>query len=271
MKLFVLDNGSNENDYSFLWSIPALATPANHHPPAVWVKVPVYSVLIQEDDCLVLYDTGCCEDYSNRWDASAHAVIAHNCTKEQNISAALGRLGIRCEDVTHVVASHLHADHAGNLELFPNAEIYVHEHEFDWAMRLYALNGAMHGYCRNDIQTWLDKKLKWRLVYNDENELALSQNIKILNLGSGHAHGQLGLMVHLPKTGTVILPADAIGTESNYSLEPHLPGDIFDSVGYVRCIRKIRNLQQSYQGQVWFGHDAEQFQRLIKSDEGYYD
>ncbi len=44
---------------------------------------------------------------------------------------ALDRLGIKPEDVTDIIASHMHWDHVDGLDLFPNAKIWIQRAEFD--------------------------------------------------------------------------------------------------------------------------------------------
>jgi hypothetical protein len=95
--------------------------------------------------------------------------------------------------------------------------------------------------------------------------------VTILNFGSGHAFGMLGLHVQLPETGGVILASDAIYCSQNYGPPVKPPGILYDSLGYVRTVERIRRLAEATKSQVWFGHDAEQFATLIKSTEGYYE
>src|ERR1022692_4838981 len=46
---------------------------------------------------------------------------------------SLAKLSVAPEDVDFVVLSHLHFDHAANWDLFPKAEIIVHEREIAYA------------------------------------------------------------------------------------------------------------------------------------------
>ena len=48
-------------------------------------------------------------------------------------------------------------------------------------------------------------------------------------------------------------------------------GVLVDSIGWDRNVRKIRHLAESTESQVWFGHDAQQFAELVKSNEGCYE
>lgn len=47
-------------------------------------------------------------------------------------SAALERLGIRAEQVTDIIASHVHWDHLDGADLFPNARVWIQRAEYDY-------------------------------------------------------------------------------------------------------------------------------------------
>src|SRR5712664_2237112 len=46
---------------------------------------------------------------------------------------ALARFGVRADDIRDVVVTHLHYDHAGNLDLFPNARFHLQDREMSYA------------------------------------------------------------------------------------------------------------------------------------------
>jgi len=48
------------------------------------------------------------------------------------VDAALTRLGVRADEVEHVVLTHLHFDHAGGVGLFPAATFYVQRAEYEF-------------------------------------------------------------------------------------------------------------------------------------------
>ena len=53
----------------------------------------------------------------------------------------LGRLGYTPEDIDVILVSHMHFDHMGNFEAFPNAQLYVQRAEFDgWSMAVDTAN-----------------------------------------------------------------------------------------------------------------------------------
>ena len=74
----------------------------------------------------------------------------------------------------------------------------------------------------------------------DEDYLKLVDGVKVLNFGSGHAWGMIGLEIETEELGTIILASDAIYTKE--SMEPTLkpPGILYDSVGWTNSVEKIK-------------------------------
>jgi glyoxylase-like metal-dependent hydrolase (beta-lactamase superfamily II) len=56
----------------------------------------------------------------------------HHTTKRRLLNG-LARHGLRPTDIAAVVLSHLHFDHANNLEMFPRARVYVSKAECAYA------------------------------------------------------------------------------------------------------------------------------------------
>jgi glyoxylase-like metal-dependent hydrolase (beta-lactamase superfamily II) len=165
----------------------------------------------------------------------------------------------------------MHYDHSGNLELFPNAEIYVNEDEFAQAFKAFGQNGDMGIYVWEDLHQMAIKKLHWKLLGADVSQKTLLPGLTIYNFGPGHSYGMLGLLVELPNSGNILLVADAIYTAVNYGPPLRPPSIIYDSIGWTKTVEKIRAIAEEKDAQVWFGHDEEQFKRLKKSSQGYYD
>ena len=46
---------------------------------------------------------------------------------------ALQALGVQPDKVDHVIATHMHWDHAGNYDLFPNARYHIQDAEMAYA------------------------------------------------------------------------------------------------------------------------------------------
>jgi hypothetical protein len=47
-------------------------------------------------------------------------------------SEAIGRIGVKPEDITDVIITHMHWDHADGMDLFPNAKIWLQKEELEY-------------------------------------------------------------------------------------------------------------------------------------------
>lgn len=273
-KLYVLDNGRMRMDKNWMLAMHHPATITNPNVPAEFVEFPVYTVLIDSPEGWILFDTACNPNAmgpDGRWGQMTQQMFPIDMPEECYLHHRLEELGLRPEDIKYVIASHLHLDHAGCLELFTNATIIVHEDEFNGTLQTYARNQKEGAYVWGDIDAWIKNNLQWRTVKRGEDKLQLTEGVQILNFGSGHAWGMLGLQINLPERGNIILASDAIYTAESYGPPVKPPGIIYDSLGYNATVERIRRLANETNSEVWFGHDAKQFASFRKSTEGYYE
>jgi N-acyl homoserine lactone hydrolase len=275
-KLYVLDTGRMMMDKGFMVAMHNPATILNPNPPTEFIEFPVYAVLIDHPEGKILFDTGCSPEgmgKNGRWPTEIQQLFPYVSSEECYLINRLEQLRVRPEEIKYVVASHLHLDHAGCLELFKNATVIVHDTELTNTMKLYALNKGkdMGAYTWADIDAWMKQGLNWRPILPQEDEIELVQGIKILNFGSGHAFGLLGLHVELPGSGGIILASDAVYSAQNYGPPIKPPGTCYDTVGFFKTVERIKNYAARTNSQVWFGHDSQQFNTFIKSTEGYYE
>jgi glyoxylase-like metal-dependent hydrolase (beta-lactamase superfamily II) len=258
MKLYVMDNGR-------------LVGPKSNSiadaDPSEMQTAPIWSVLIDHPDGYVLLDAGCHTDARRQ-----HPMIYRDFSMkpEDHIVCRLAALGVAPSDITHLVVSHLHADHSGFLELFSNAKTYVHADELRSRLVLYAQGDASAGSL-GDIALWLAARPDWELISPSESVRAVLPGIDIYNLGPGHSFGMLGLLVDLPKTGKILLAGDAVYNRENVGPPVKLAGNMHDAGGFVRTIEWAVDFAAQSNAQLWYGHDEAQFAGLIKSTEGYYE
>lgn len=258
MKLYVMANGIGPD-------MPREAFISSGRPidPKDVVPIPLMTFLIVHPDGLVLYDTGFSkpERWPRQWSIPEDELVLSRLTK----------IGVCPEDIRYVVCSHLHIDHAGGLEYFTSSEIIVSDAELTNVAKLYFLNQLSHPYVRADVDGWIRAGLRWRLVGDEGNVVKFLDGVHLLSFGSGHSFGMLGLLIELPKTGNVILTSDAIYCKENIGPPVRLPGVIQDPEGYKKTLNRILQIAGEYNAKLWYGHDMEQFNELIKSDEGYYE
>lgn len=271
-KMYILDNGIEVLDKAIFIADYSVANIHNKQPTHEWIDIPIHSFLIKHDDGYIVYDTGGDIDWEKNWPASIKDNSPYIFSDEQYFPNALARLGVKPEEVQTVVMSHLHADHSGNLHMFKNAKVYVNNAELVTTLRQYALGTDLNVHVPTDIKAFLDAQLDWRPVMDNETEIELIPGVKILNFGSGHSWGMLGLHVSLPSGRGFLIVADSIYFAENVKdgvVRP--PNIIYDSLGYHRTVNFILDYAKKHNAELLYGHDIAQFKTLTLSDVGYYD
>lgn len=110
--------------------------------------VEVQPFVIVNDKDVILLDTGL--GFSNPYDKTF-------------LTDNLAKHNLHPEDVTKILLSHLHKDHAGGLceGLFPNATIYIYEKEMEYADKV-----GFPSYYSDDLQ-WLKYAPNVQWLYED--------------------------------------------------------------------------------------------------------
>ena len=95
------------------------------------------SLLIRGDGKTILVDTG----NGDKWDSKMKTILDTD-PSVVNIQASLGELSVKPDEITDVICSHLHFDHAGGntsldggkvVPTFPNAKYWLQKSNWDWA------------------------------------------------------------------------------------------------------------------------------------------
>lgn len=93
----------------------------------------VYCLLVETSRGLVLIDTGFgSQDYQNP-SRKMRFFIHWMGVPQDHSELAINQiqsLGYQPKDVSHIIQTHLHIDHAGGLADFPSAEVHVYENEY---------------------------------------------------------------------------------------------------------------------------------------------
>jgi glyoxylase-like metal-dependent hydrolase (beta-lactamase superfamily II) len=102
------------------------------------IKLATRNLLLVSDNKKILIDTG----MGNKWSRKLFEIYRIE-QDEFSLKSSLSKLGMKSEDITDVLLTHLHFDHTGgsteNLEgkiipAFKNAKYHVSEKNFNWAM-----------------------------------------------------------------------------------------------------------------------------------------
>jgi glyoxylase-like metal-dependent hydrolase (beta-lactamase superfamily II) len=257
MKLYVMYNGLADD-----FPREAMASTGAPLDPTDCVAIPSTTFLIDHPEAgYILYDTG--------W--SSRAELTFPTDPRDNIVNTLGRIGVNPNQIKYLILSHLHIDHAGNLEPFKNAEFIVSENEFLQVASLLLQNKLGAPYMVEDVEAWAKEDFNWRLIKEQYEVVDFVDGIKLITLGPGHAYGILALLIQLPKTGNIILASDAIYGSINVGPPVLAPGVIMDPPGWYKSYEFLKEKAKEYKAQLWYGHDLEQFNSLIKADDGFYE
>jgi len=149
----------------------------------------------------------------------------------------LRRCGIAADEVANVVLTHLHYDHAGNLDRFPNAMFHIQDEEMSYATGRYmCFHRFRHGYEVDDVVDMV------RLVYKDRvqfyrGDSELLPGITLHRIG-GHTAGLQCVRVHTAR-GWVVLASDTAHFYENLDAYRPFPtvfnlGDMMEGFNTLR-------------------------------------
>lgn len=122
-----------------------------------WTEwLPIYAWVIEHPEGVIVVDTGETArtreaGYFPRWQPYYRLAVRMDVSPEEEIGPQLKSLGFEPDEVGKVVLTHLHTDHAGGLQHFPNSEIFVSGEEYQNAQ---GLAGKVQGYLPHRWPDW---------------------------------------------------------------------------------------------------------------------
>jgi N-acyl homoserine lactone hydrolase len=184
------------------------------------VPVPAY-VIRHPDGGWIVFDTGFSKlvnEDPNRYIGFLASIVGGFAMGEgQDLPSQMRESGIEPADVTHVVLSHLHFDHAGSIEGFPDAEIVVSADERRQARSAGTDFSLFNAADTDDVSRWHEITFDPMQPY-----ATFTSHVDLLGDGSlillptpGHSHGSIALLVML-EDGPVLLAADAAPVEESW-------------------------------------------------------
>lgn len=118
----------------------------------------------------------------------------------------LESLGIKAEDVPYVIITHMHYDHVGNLEKFPNATFVLQETEMAfWTGKYASRKGYRNLIEVKDVLHLVEENFAGRIEFVSGSK-EIVPGITVYNAG-GHSAGLQFVKVQTEK-GNVILASD---------------------------------------------------------------
>jgi len=111
--------------------------------------------------------------------------------EEERLEVQIKAGGYKPEDVRKVIITHAHFDHVGHMDLFKNAEFYVHRNELTWALLPPSWYPGYISSFKKRIE-----RVKDRLVVVDSPEYQIDEGLKVRLVG-GHTPGSVAVEIKL--------------------------------------------------------------------------
>lgn len=167
------------------------------------------------------------------------------------IADGLRAVGIAPDAVEHVIVSHLHYDHTGNYDLFPNARYHLQDDEM-----AYATGRCMcHAHMRlpfevDDVTAMVRKVFAGRVCFHDGDD-ELAPGITLHRIG-GHSRGLQCVRVNTQR-GPVVLASDAAHLYAHIEQSRVFP-IVYDVGAVLEGYERIKRLAPS-PAHIVPGHD----------------
>lgn len=128
---------------------------------------------------------------------------------------ALNAIGVLPEDVDTVIITHLHYDHAGNMDKLPNARFVLQEREMGFATGRYMRHELMRSpFELSDVQLMVALNYSGRVDFAD-GDYELAPGVRLHHV-PGHSPGLQAVTVET-LSGRVCLASDAAHFHENIS------------------------------------------------------
>jgi len=170
----------------------------------------------------------------------------------RTVPDALRAVGVDPAAVQDVIITHLHYDHAGNLDQFPQARFYLQDREMGFATgRNMCFACLRHAFDVEDVVTMVRAVYADRVTFLDgDGEVA--PGVTLHRVG-GHTDGLQMVRVMTPR-GLVVLASDASHFYANMERENPFP-IVFDVGAMAAGWRLAKRLAEGDASRVVPGHD----------------
>ena len=172
---------------------------------------------------------------------------------------ALGRIGVKPEDITDVVLTHMHWDHADGMDLFPNARIWLQKDEYTYYTGPAWQSAKTHGGIEpDDVLALVKLNIAGRVSLVDGDDQAIFPGIRCY---TGGKHTYASQFVTVPTaSGTVVLASDNMYLYEN--LATHQPiAQTLDAASNLRAQDRMKTLASDPR-LIVPGHDPAEFERF---------
>lgn len=236
MKIYLLASGTLVLDHSHIfWNIG----------PGTPVRFPVYSVLVDHPEGPILFDTGYDLEHVQKVLPFEEPIQQPN----ETIPEQLKLCGYTPDDVRVLVNSHLHFDHVGGNRFITKGKTVLHRKELDQGYNPQPFERL--GY--SDKQ-WDHPAANFETI---EGDVEIAKGLRLFET-PGHTIGHYSLLAERANERPMLFTFDAAYTQENYDKELNSSFHI-DPVAGVKSIRRLKELVQEHDAELFFSHDGESY------------
>jgi glyoxylase-like metal-dependent hydrolase (beta-lactamase superfamily II) len=137
------------------------------------------------------------------------------------VADCLAALGVSPPRVENVIITHLHYDHAGNLDLFPAARVHMQDREMSFATGRHMTSRCIrYPFDVEDVVRMVRAVYADRVTFHD-GDAEVGDGVSVHRVG-GHTHGLQIVRVETAR-GPVVLASDAAHFYANMALDNPFP------------------------------------------------
>jgi glyoxylase-like metal-dependent hydrolase (beta-lactamase superfamily II) len=174
-------------------------------------------------------------------------------------SEAIAKAGLKPEDITDLIITHMHWDHADGADLFPKARVWIQQDEYTYYTgEAWQAGGSHGGVDPEDVMALvkINTEGRVRMVKGDDQEAIAG--IKFYT-GGRHTYASQYVAVSM-KAGTAVIASDNCYLYEN--LDKHAPiAQTLDAASNLRAQDRMKQLASSLR-LIVPGHDPAVFTRF---------
>jgi 4-pyridoxolactonase len=263
-KVYLLDGGSLVIDgFHMYWN----------RGPAGDVRFPCYSVLIDHPEGKFLFDTGYDKAHVEKVLPFEKPIQSH----DQTIPGQLALLGIRPEEITHVINSHFHFDHCGGNKFCTNATTVCHKRELEAAkhpqpfehlgysdLSFFGQTEAVKTPAGGQEQIGGTSMARFEPIEGDQE---IAKGLWLFET-PGHTAGHYSLMVGFSGRRPILFPADAVCSEKNLEMNCICSFHLDPAAG-IQSMQRLRELVEKHNAEFFYSHDPDSYPAYKKAPTYY--
>jgi len=262
-RLYVLDCGQGHANDESRWTVGV-----NIGKP---IDISDNCYLIHHSDGYFLWDTGISDAVASMpdgWLPTNNPATDIHWTRAKTLESQLAAIGVKPSDIRFIGISHTHPDHIGNVELFPQVPILIQKAEYD-----YYFAPGKEGILKPpaDAKPTFLKDHPAKLVQEDLD--VFGDGSVMIIYTPGHTPGHQSCLVHLPKTGWVLMSGDAVHLQQNWDNRriPYfstMPAE--QRLETQLSMQLMADLISFYHAQLWINHEKPQSDKMKRAP-AYYE